>query len=110
MLPLTSDGQNGAVAIFGREYMLYGLSGRAKERADLRCVRCSKTGVVSVRERPTTGNDLTVGVVTDSLELPHAANQFEITDVLARSCVHAVDPSVDCAKNEGGFDDQIGAR
>ena len=44
-----------------------------------------------VRQRAAAGDDMAGCVITNCLELPHAANQFEVADVQANTSQHAAD-------------------
>ena len=58
------------------------ISRKNKCRANLRLVKHCKRGVVPLSEWATTRHHTAISRIADGLEFPHAANQFEVTDVL----------------------------
>lgn len=64
----------------------------------IKIIQRGKRGIVLVGQRATARYDAATVVIANSLEFPHAANQFEVANMLAAAGEHAARLGVDGAK------------
>lgn len=63
-------------------------------------VESIESGIVLVRQRAPSGNDVAILIVTDGLELPHAINKLQVTQMLTLFRQEAINAVIDPTKRQ----------
>ena len=75
-------------------------SSRGQAGINQRLVENAEGGIVPISQRPPTGNDVAILIVTDGLELPYAVNKLQVTHMLILVSQDAINVVIDPADSQ----------